>query len=105
MPAKKYPTCTICGVETNRYKFCDDCKEEMYHSPYAESDVSAGPRGMVEGLRDVLHVDDYGIPQDIIAKAEIFEEVNAQKCREHENKKVRDGLMQMWHAKDLNNKK
>jgi hypothetical protein len=90
MPAKKYPTCTICGVETNRYKFCDDCKEEMYHSPYAESDVSAGPRGMVEGLRDVLRVDDYGIPQDIIAKAEILKKSTHKNA---ENMKTKKSVM------------
>ena len=105
MPAKKYPTCAICGAETNRYKFCDDCREDMYHTPYKEVANSAGPRGITEGSRDILPVEDYGVPQDIIAKAEIFEEVNQHECERHETKKVRDGFFQFWGSLNKNKKK
>jgi len=77
----------------------------MHTSPYTTDDFSSGPMGMVDGSRDVLRVDDYGIPQEIIDRAEVFEELNANECRRHENKKVQDGLFQMWNARDLNKKK
>ncbi len=100
------PTCIVCNALLGREnKYCKDCSSSMHTSPYANDDFSSGPLGMINGSRDVLRVDDYGIPQEIIDRAEVFEELNANECRKHENKKVRDGMFQMWNAVDLNKKK
>ena len=99
--------CIVCDapLSSNQHKYCKDCSSSIHNSPYTTDDFSSGPMGMVNGSRDVLRIDDYGVPQEIIDRAEVFEELNAQECRRHENKKVRDGMFQMWSARDLNKKK
>lgn len=99
-------TCIVCEAPLLREnKYCKDCSSSIYTSPYSTDDFSSGPMGMVNGSPDVLRVEDYGVPQEIMDRAEMFEELNAQECRRHENKKVRDGLFQMWQVRDLNKKK
>jgi hypothetical protein len=101
------PTCIVCDAPIGRsqHKYCKDCSSSMHTSPYAPDDFSSGPMGMVNGSRDVLRIEDYVVPQEIMDRAEMFEELNAQECRRHENKKVRDGFHQMWQVRDLNKKK
>ena len=108
------PTCIVCDapIGNNQHKklgspqkYCKDCSSSIYTSPYAPDDFSSGPMGMVNGSRDVLRIEDYVVPQEIMDRAEMFEELNAQECKRHEDKKVRDGMFQMWQVRDLNKKK
>tara|TARA_R110000787_G_scaffold97122_1_gene200674 strand:- start:1728 stop:2048 length:321 start_codon:yes stop_codon:yes gene_type:complete len=103
---KQNSTCIVCDAPLTRENiFCKPCKADLYHSPYNKEDHGGGPRSMTDGRSDILRIEDYVVPQEIMDRAEIFEELNAQECRRHENKKVRDGLFQMWNARDLHKKK